>query len=345
MDAPKIDSGAKGLQLEESLRNYFLELGYYVARGVCYKYQNIDVTDIDLWLYSRPSSLSRERINVDIKNKRTPQAIERVLWTKGLQQTLNFDKCIVATTDKREAVRSFGKEHNVIILDGSFLSKLSNRKNEYRFTEEEFITLINEGAFGKISGDWKSVLEISKSRLLDQLDYSGCIAWLKDIKTFANEILINKARQQAAGRAFYLTISYFLIGLDFIFKDLSFLDTELREENLQNGFKYGNLGKNGMERSVSLAIKLVNESMEPRSQLWKIINDTYDSIPVDIFKEFFGKNEVSKNLFRAAKELENCAYLKTFVYPKQLPLEFQSIVLVILDFLGIDRKKFLNSFF
>lgn len=39
----------KGELMEELLRYYFLEMGYFVARGVKFQYQNMDVTDIDLF--------------------------------------------------------------------------------------------------------------------------------------------------------------------------------------------------------------------------------------------------------------------------------------------------------
>ena len=56
----------KGELAEEKLRLYFKSLGFFVVRSIECKYQGYDVTDIDLWLYSRPSPISRERTNVDI---------------------------------------------------------------------------------------------------------------------------------------------------------------------------------------------------------------------------------------------------------------------------------------
>ena len=49
----------KGELLEEKLRSYFLNNGYYVVRGAKYSYKGHDITDIDLLLYGRVSSLSR----------------------------------------------------------------------------------------------------------------------------------------------------------------------------------------------------------------------------------------------------------------------------------------------
>ena len=107
----------KGELMEELLRYYFLEMGYFVARGVKFQYQNMDVTDIDLFLYGRPSSLTRERINVDIKNKKTPQAFERIVWANGLMRILNLDSCIVATTDSKPIITSFAQSMHTMVLD------------------------------------------------------------------------------------------------------------------------------------------------------------------------------------------------------------------------------------
>ena len=73
-------AGTKGNKAEESLRLYFLDAGYYVVRGVPYKYKDFDITDIDLFLYGRASALSIERnspsCRAHILDKRTPKIFE-----------------------------------------------------------------------------------------------------------------------------------------------------------------------------------------------------------------------------------------------------------------------------
>src|SRR6266481_1525900 len=94
-------SGAKGYRLEEALRNYFLIAGLYVVRGVPLRLEGEDLTDIDLWLYERPSGSARRRLVVDAKFKSKPKAAERLFWTKGLSEFLRMDGAYVATTDSR----------------------------------------------------------------------------------------------------------------------------------------------------------------------------------------------------------------------------------------------------
>jgi hypothetical protein len=93
----------KGSVLEESLRAFFLRSGYYVLRGVRFRYASFDATDVDLWLYARTSAVLRHRTIVDAKNKTTPKAIERIFWTRGLQEVLGVDQAIVANRSPRQS--------------------------------------------------------------------------------------------------------------------------------------------------------------------------------------------------------------------------------------------------
>jgi hypothetical protein len=172
------DQSLKGPAAEEALRNYFLSIGYFVVRGCKFRYDRFDVTDVDLLLYGRSSALHRERINVDIKNKKTPQALERAFWAKGLQTVLGLDACIVATTDSRPDVRAFGLEHGVTVLDGAFLSRLvkSGRSQQARIPEEALLQQLEKESLGKLGGDWRGRYEVGKSRLLDSLSFDGCNA-------------------------------------------------------------------------------------------------------------------------------------------------------------------------
>jgi len=183
------ESLPKGYQLEELLRRYFIRSGYFTVRGVPFVYEGFEITDIDLWLYDRPSSVSRHRIIVDTKNRSTPKAIERIFWTKGLQQVLGFEQAIVATTDKRPAVSEFGREHDVLILDGAFVSRLqkSSESFEARLTEEQFIERLGTYRPTKESGDWKGRFKGAKRPLAGNLGYNAINGWLIEAKFFAEQ--------------------------------------------------------------------------------------------------------------------------------------------------------------
>ncbi len=338
----------KGARTEELLRRYFLDIGYFAVRDIQFIFQGHVITDVDLWLYLRPSILTRQRTIVDIKNKRTPQAIERIFWTKGLQEALGLDGAVVATTDKRPAVRNFGLQNNVTVLDDSFLSKLESQRahSRDRLSEEEFLSEFGADLLGKMRGDWLARLQLSKSRLLSHLDFSGCNTWLADASYFAEQTIVDPQRRVPATRLLYLSISFFLIALDFILKDFSFVDPSLKAKTLKNGFTHGAIGSEGVERLLAQSITLI-ENYLPEGRRWtdqlrKNVLGAFQDVPADILKEFFGRVDISGSLFVFARKLEELAYFREFTPPQSLDAELKSVVGVVLDFSQIERAKFFD---
>lgn len=329
----------KGELMEELLRNYFLSLGYYVTRGVKFRYENTDLTDIDLFLYNRSSSLTRHRINVDIKNKKTPQALERIIWTNGLMRILNFDSCIVATTDCRPLVHSFAQAHNTTILDGAFLSKLKGNPQINRLSEEELTSELAKLKSYKtfVNRDWRFIYESSKSKLLSELDFSGFNSELTYFAYFIEKSLVDEQKREFAIRMSYIVISHLLIIMDFILKDIAYLEQIDREKRLSDGLKFGNLGKDGVDRIISMATQIAgNKSANS-------FKKSLDSIPVDILKDFFAKNENTRNLFNWAKDFENKGFARVLAYPIDLDSPLKGVMSVLLDFISIERKRYFET--
>lgn len=330
----------KGELMEELIRNYFLNAGFYVVRGVKFRYEGIDLTDIDLFLYDRSSSLTRQRINVDIKNKKSPQALERILWANGLMKILGFDSCIVATGDTRSLVQAFGQQHNTTVLDGTFLSKMKTNSFPDRLSEEELGNYLATFKNYKNPAlkDWRMVYEHSKSKLLTELDFSGFNSCLEILTYLILEALADIKKGEPAIRMIFLVLSHLLIIIDFILKDIAFLETVQKEKKLSDGFKFGNLGKEGVDKILSIASQMAGG---------KSINSylkSFDSIPTDVLKNFFSKNETAKNLFHWAKELEHLGYKKDFVNPNTIDPQLKGLISVILDYSYIDRRKFFEKF-
>jgi len=330
----------KGELMEEQIRNYFLSIGYYVARGVKYRYDNIDITDIDLYLYGRSSSLTRQRINVDIKNKKSPQAFERILWANGLMKVLNFDSCIVATVDQRPVVHAFGQLHNTTILDGAFLAKLRVNNISDRFSEEEICTQFSKyGSYKTFHNkDWRSIYETSKSKLLTEQDFSGFNSVLNFLTYFIEKALSDEQKRETAIRLIYLILSHLLIIIDFIIKDIAFLEPIIKEKKLSDGFKFGNLGKEGVDKIIFMAVQIAgNKSANAFLR-------SLDEIPTDILKVFFSKNDTAKNVFPWAKEFENLGYKKNFITPENIDVQLKGVISVILDYAKIERRKFFDLY-
>lgn len=339
-------AGTKGNKAEESLRLYFLDAGYYVVRGVPYKYKDFDITDIDLFLYGRASALSRERNIVDIKNKKTPQAVERIFWTKGLQKSLNMDHAIVATTETNPAVLAYGKENNVIVLDGKFLKKIQSKyaNNDTRFTDEEFWSLIECYPFQKMDGNWKEKIRRAKGILLNGLNFDSINEWIELAKFFVQQALDNHQYRIIALRCLYIIFSFILIAIDFQMKELSFMSNDEKQNYLNNGFSYGSKGRDGTNHIIQTAARLIRQVARGgdglANQIQNHLETAFNQLNSPILGEHFAKNEVSRSLFDMAKEFEACAMKKSLPHYSEMSLNLKSTLFCFIDYWEIKRQDF-----
>lgn len=336
----------KGPAAEEALRHYFLGVGFFVARGCRFRFNQFDVTDIDLWLYSKTSPLGRERLNVDIKNKKTPQALERVFWAKGLQSVLDLDGCIVATTDTRPDVREFGLQHQVTVLDGKFLARLmkNERVQSKRISEEDLLAELEHGSMGKLGGDWRGRYEASKSRLLASLTFDESNAWLQDVGYFLEAVAAAPVPEAALLRMVYICSAFFLISVDFILREHVVAEQEERRTILDSGFRYGSAGRAFTEKVGRIAASLVasvSNQVGISETIVRELGEQAKDIRADLLAEFFSRASTHSHLFEMAKEFESAAFAVSVPKPSQLPSQTQSVLGVLADFCALDRKRIL----
>jgi hypothetical protein len=109
-----------GAALEELVRAYFAREGFFVLRGVSYRFEYEEITDIDAWLYGWQSASLRTRMIVDVKDKRSPKAFERILWARGMQLALGCDRAVVATTDGSPKTLRFAHQQKIVLLTKGF---------------------------------------------------------------------------------------------------------------------------------------------------------------------------------------------------------------------------------
>lgn len=339
----------KGPSAEEALRRYFLSLGYFVVRGVLFRYKSFDVTDVDLWLYQRSSLITRDRTNVDVKNKKTPQAIERIFWTRGLQQVLGLERAIVATTDKRKETKSFGLQHGVQVIDGDFLLGLPLIYSEAldRITEETLNRLLSARPIIDIDRSYAKFYSEHKELLLSSLNFNGCNTFLSAIKLLFEDYVASNKLSEATLRLIYIFISYFLITLDYSTYHLANDDQQRRNEILMEGFLYGASGWERANEIIDLALALVaaDTGDGPVSEASTVvatkIGDQLGQYPVKTLANHFSKNDVSRKLFSLAKAFENYGYSLSLIELNNIEVETKAIVGVLLDFSSIDRKQVL----
>lgn len=324
-------SGAKGLLAEENLRNYFLEAGYFVARGVSLFQGDVEVTDVDLWLYHRTSAIHRSRTNVDIKSRQKAKAFERVLWAKGVQSVLGLDDAIVATTDKRPNVKAFANKNGIKVLDGDFLQRLQSRTQHDRLTEEEFDEKIGESGMDRLCGGWRDRLHNSKGRLVSALDFHGCNFWLAEIGRFFSDFA-SGSREESALRGAYLNAAYFHIGLDFRYQAIAFETQETRYASLLHGFRFG-------EQDIK-PVEQILRDIAP--QVARELRNAAVSGREGILAQFFSEHRVMTRLFDVARRFEAAAYARQVPYPDALDADLKIAVGMFADHIEMDRRRILR---
>lgn len=340
----------KGQKMEETLRIYFLKSGYYVARGIPFNYKDIEITDIDLWLYNRTSSVSREISIVDVKNKKSSRALERIFWVKGLQQAVNATNALVATTDKRQNVKQFGKELDVFVLDGNFLNKIKKYEVqlEERITSEDFYTLLDDYSLGKMDGNWKGRIRESESLLALGLNFDNVNKLIENARFFVDQVLTKSSQKEIALRSFYKICSYIAINIDYLQRDLSFLeDINARKEALAEGFRYGSKGEENIKQIIDMSLSFVEQYSDngkvTANQARYNINKELENIQTNILAEYFVNYEVLQCLFKSAILFEELSMNKDFKDHQDSPIEVKGFISVLLDFYSIDRVDFSDA--
>jgi hypothetical protein len=337
--------GAKGIKAEEALRSYFLQAGYFVVRGIPFVYRGFDVTDIDIWLYIRSTSLTRERTCVDIKRKKTPQAIERVFWTRGLREVLGLERAIVVTSDNREETRAFGSAHGITVLHGGFVNRILNSSTPTgRITEEEFFGLLKSSPCitdSKII--WHRWYRTVKSKLIEVLNFDGCNQLLLGINLALKEYISTGKSSEVPVRLLYILVSYFLLCLDYASRGISHLEPPERRARLTDGLRFGQAGRARTKEVAAMALNLIAESGKASlltfSDLEKELEKQLSEYAAETLSDYFAKSEILKNVFDRARTFERLAYSTTLTRPTDCNSDEKAVLGVLCDFFNVDRKE------
>lgn len=347
------NTGEKGYQLEELLRAYFLRAGMYAARGVPLQQSGDDLTDVDIWLYERSTGSSRRRQIVDAKSKAKPKAIERILWTKGLQELLKVDGAYVATPDTRAMLQEISSRLGISILDGADIKRMSNSEKilfPERISEEDLDKSIKSVDKARRNKELQINYRELKSSLISNFGPSTTNRALEHFIVFAKTLTSahpNSATAEAATRLSYIAASIIAIAIDFSLAKVSFKPVEDRRKAIINLIRYGDEDEaSGMEK-VRIASALIERyTQNGRSVAQALINNIqadYQRIPAEIIADHVLGQLKGESLFRIARSLEHEGFRASAYGFDQLPLEEKSFIGAILDFSGIDRSAFAES--
>lgn len=346
-------TGQKGPDLEETLKAYFWQAGYFAVRGVPYRLDEEDITDVDLWLYERPAALTRRRLIVDAKNKKVPRAAERLVWARGLQSALGVDGAIVASTDKRQSSRRLAKAMGVTLLDGDAITKLTNTKKlrlDEQLPSEDFDSLFKAVDSGRRNGDWRAALLAPRASLLTGFGVHSANTALRSVGFFGEQAILaapRSAQASTALRGFYSTSAYAAIGLDYVLADLGFRSQEERRTALTNGIRFGQTDTTEALATVRAAIALVRQHAPNGNSIAKQVELGFEeqaaNVSAETIADYVARLSTADALHTVARELERSAYKIEPLHFDSLSIEARSLLGVFLDFLDLSREKLANA--
>lgn len=338
----------KGSGLEELVRGYFARQGFYALRGVPLRFEGEDVTDIDVWLYGRHSTSVRTRAIVDVKDKRSPKAFERILWARGMQLTLGCDRAIVATTDNNPKVVRFAHQQKVSLLSKAFLGRLEKIIDTTdRLTSEQFIACLQRYSDHKQDGDWIKAVADSKSAVISLHGYPAFNKAIAAFKFFAQRAETRPLYKEQALRGAYLTASLACVALDSALERILYEDSSSRYTAIASGVTYGDAGDAKVQSSVDTVLDVMANGMKNgrviAQQARAALNQMFESVRADIVAEHFQKEHNAAPLFSVAKELDDRAHASQWPRGVAMSSEAKTILGIFADFVQVKRAVLIND--
>ena len=284
----------KGPDLEELVRAYFDRQGFFALRGTSFRHEGEQITDIDVWLYGRHSPNVRTRIIVDVKNKRSPKAFERILWVRGIQLALGCDKAVIATTDTSKNITRFAQQQKVTVLTKNFLELLRNKLDMTdRLSLEQFTENIKRYVHHKQDGDWLKQIADTKSALVSLEGYPAFNTAMGAFGFFARRVETKLQHREQAVRGAYHTAALACIALDSALERVVYDDQTQRYRSIRDGVTYGDVGDARVQTSIESVLKVIKEGVDNgpaiSRQAEEAMRRMFKEVRADIIAEHFSK--------------------------------------------------------
>jgi len=341
---PTVDRGGAA---EEALRLYFQQLGAFVIRGVKVRAGRDHVTDIDLWVYTRASVHARHISIVDIKNKKRAKGYERLIWLKGLQSAVGAEEAIVATTASKEDLRPFAARLGLKLLSAQVFKAVMGRyssANERLASEElekMWRTVKLEGGENLASRMETNLVEVGLG-----LSFSALNIWMDEAARLLVHCHDHERTPAASARAVLLLASLVAIAADYVGRNTAFDEPESRRSYFREGLMFGNAAEGTSNRFLGFAEQVATDYLDKTGAAAATIRSGFQkavkNLPVGPFIDFFARPAAGRELFDAATQLERAAFAKTPPSFANLPAEGKTIIGLLIDYAGLDRRKFLR---
>lgn len=341
---------AKGAGLEELARAFFARQGFFALRSVSIQFEEEEVTDVDVWLYGRQGGGVRTRGLIDVKDKKSPKAFERVMWARGMQLALGCERAVVVTTDMSPKVSRFAQFHKVSLLTATFLRRWATEDIfRDRLTLEEFNSNIQSYSDQKLDGDWIAHIASAKSAVVSLPPYPAFNKAMNSFRFFAERTATRPQHREQALRGAFLCAGLACLALDAALERVAFEDPKSRFNLLYAGVTYGDAGDKRVRRSIDTVLSVISKSIQNGGVLARQTGDAIDrmfaDVRAEIIAEFFAKEKNAGLLFPVARELESVAHKRGRSGLVELSVEAKAIVGVFADFVNVKRPALLSDVF
>ena len=334
----------KGGRAEEGLAAHFRSMGFFALRGLPFRHDEEDITDVDVWLYERGAGAERRRFIVDSKNKAKPKLVERLFWTSGARDALGIDGAYVASAGIREATRRLAKRLRISVVDLQTVA-IDESAVTHRLAREELGKLVGEADRHRDSKKWRTHLHDTLAALLTSFGGSSANVALRSAGYFADQVLTTTPASptcQLATRAFYLSVSAAAVGLDYVVAQAAYQSADRQQQEVEDTVRYGS-DYAETKRRLDLALQVVrqylpNGAAQANQLREKIASDT-EGFQADVIAEVALKMGRTGSLFDAAKDLEMAAHLRRLPAYSSLSTEARSICGAVMDFFELDRAQ------
>jgi hypothetical protein len=334
----------KGGLIEEALAAHFRKAGFFALRGVPFRHDEEDFTDVDVWLYERGAGGERRRFIVDAKNKARPKLVERLLWTSGARDALAVDGAYVASSNIREATRRLAKRLRITVVDLQMV-EVDEAAFGLRLTREELAKMVGDADKHRDSKKWRGHINDTLAALLTSFGGSGANVALRSASYFADQLMQlapESALRPLATRLFYLSVAAAAVGLDHVAAQTAYQATEVQQREVEDIVRYGT-DYLETKRRLKLALEVVrqylpNGAVHAGQIREKITSDT-EAVLADVIAEITLRMGPTGGLFKAAIELEAAAYARYLPAFGLLATEVRAFCGVVMDFFDIDREQ------
>ena len=340
--------GAKGLSLEEALRLHFASLSHFALRSIPFRIDGEDVTDIDLWVYERPAGVARRRAIIDVKNKKSPQAAERLVWVKGLQAALGADAALVATTDRRPSTQRLARSLKVGLLDHVPFDKMIEAfgKQTELIGQGSFEVMVRDADAARHSTEWRTAVDAVKASLITSLGFQSANRCLRLFKTVYEEVVMAPAgssRAMAGSRLLYFISAGAAISLDYAMAEHMWRTKDERIALAAAGIRFGSTDVGSALAKIRAASSLVEKYLKNGRHLSKVLESAFmvdaENVHSEIIAEHIGRQSSEDALFSPACDLLAAALAVSAPSFDELSPKAKSLLGVFLDFNGGSRER------